>query len=569
MRSNESTMDAPERSRTIKPNADPLASFIARLQRRLDDLSAQQERLVETREQLLVDREIASMNRKAIREQRGRTANTEIALLDALRKHYNDLGYPLPDDLVIAYNQVERHHSRLRSLEDEYLQPEENLGASEWKFIELETDLYQYHLTQLLSEELEEEGFEPATGEAITTRTQIDPIPPTRGVQYQAILADHVRLVKRFEDLRKQQALRMDTFTQPEHHSLRLAENTQMDREATQLSSDLLDLIAECEIRLQQLRPGLDLSSSAAFERKRPFSEPNLNRESCYERIETVSHADSEGTAQPYEDRIPVDENITEWSLQSLKNSALEKVRYLNFLRPNIKRKDALKQDFVHWQPLIMLSWAKDSLEWPTQLNPDSPVDTCSSDDQTELTTIRPSGRERFGHDDGPDSQASLSPSSHNAGSECQHATSPLVPPQVDDSGVYMGIASNHDSQRLLNQSKEHNTILQPASMTPLGTPNGPGTLVMGAKGNEEQLSEAFLEINYPSTEMHLLEQRDSAVFLRSDPCSIVGNEVRVGPLLFLVPFLARLMHSAALYMPWTRVLARELQEDISTRRGM
>jgi hypothetical protein len=157
MRSDETTMSVPQISQTTKQTHGPHPSLIVRLQKRLDDLASQQGKLVENREQLLVDREAASMAQKRIREQRARSADTEIAFLNILRKHFNKLGRPLPEDLLLAYDEVEKHHLRLRLLEEDNLQAVEDLGSAEWNFIELETELYQYQLEQLLSEELEKD----------------------------------------------------------------------------------------------------------------------------------------------------------------------------------------------------------------------------------------------------------------------------------------------------------------------------------------------------------------------------------------------------------------------------
>jgi chromosome segregation ATPase len=145
-------MSVPEISRKVKQDDDVHLSLVARLQRRLGDLSSQQEKLEEIREQLLIDREATALGRKAIGQQRYRTADSEIAFLDALRKHFSDLGRPLPDDLLLAYEKVEKHHLQLRHLENEHLQIEESLGTAEWDFIDMEREFYHYRLTELLSE---------------------------------------------------------------------------------------------------------------------------------------------------------------------------------------------------------------------------------------------------------------------------------------------------------------------------------------------------------------------------------------------------------------------------------
>jgi hypothetical protein len=452
MSSDETTMSVPQISQTTKQTHGPHPSLIVRLQKRLDDLASQQEKLVENREQLLVDREAASMAQKKIREQRARSADTEIAFLNILRKHFNELGRPLPEDLLLAYDEVEKHHLQLRLLEEDNLQAVEDLGSAEWNFIELETEFYQYQLEQLLSEELEKDIEEDAPTDLTTTRTLIEPIPATPGVQYQAIIAEHSRLMKRFDNLRKQQMLRMDTFTEPEHSWMRAAEDTNMDKESTKLASDLLDLIAQCEIKFPWLRADLNVGAKPTFKNKRPLSEPDLIRNSMYERIETISHANSEGATSSHDDYIHVNEYISEWSLQSLKSSALEKLQYLNFLRPRITRKDALEQGFEHWESLITQSWADehlDSLGLPKQEHISRP---------RKGTTA--AGREKKRDDSNifPEVCIDSSLASHELSSGSQDATKSLCSDPANETGACTKIAFDQKPEGLLQQNDQHDS---------------------------------------------------------------------------------------------------------------
>jgi hypothetical protein len=365
MRRNEPAMLVSPTSPTINQQDDKHASLVALLQRRLRNLSSQQEELVKNREQLLVNRESVSMDRKAIAEQRTCTANTEIAFITALRKHFCNLERPLPNDLLLAYDEVEKHHLRLRILEEEYLHAEENLGASEWTFNDQESDLYQYNLESLLLEESDEDGGEHIPTQLVSTGTPVGTLAPTHAVQYQKVLTDHSQLVESFDTLQKQQTLRLETFTQPETSRTRLEKIAQMDDGASQLADDLLDMITKCEVELQQLRPYLDISAGIKFGTKRQASEPVYDRKSSYEHIEFISYARSAGSVQPLETRLDAGHgNITRWSLESLKSSALEKLQYLNFLHPKIKKTDAMEQGFGHWEPLITRIWAEEDGGW-------------------------------------------------------------------------------------------------------------------------------------------------------------------------------------------------------------
>jgi hypothetical protein len=511
MRGNETTMSVPQVSRTTKQTGGSHASLIARLQRRLNDLASQQEKLVENREQLLVDREAMSIVRKEIQEERTRTADAEIAFLGVLRKHFNELGRPLPDDLLLAYEEVEKYHSRLRLLEDENLQAEEDLGISEWKFIELETDLYQYHLEQLLSEELENETEEVIPAEDISKRTPFHLIRPTPLVQYEALLVEHGRLIKRFESLRKQQMLRMDTFTDPEYSWMQGAEDTQMDNEATKLSSELLDLIAQCEMRLSELRPDLDLGASANVERKRQSSVPDLDRNSMYERIETTSHANSEGAVSPHHDYVNVNKNISEWSLRSLKSSALEKLQYLNFLRPKIARKDALERGFEYWEPVITKSWADENANLLTSPKRGFSVDMSHPRGQIVTTAIEGEQDQQNGL---PGSLVDSPLSSHDASLVYRDATDSLC---SIENGINIETTLDQGSLGLPQQINRPNSDLRETSTTIVQVLNVPDYRARTTEDSQILTRDGLITLNYPGIESVANPSSSSATLARKE----------------------------------------------------
>jgi hypothetical protein len=524
MRTDETAMSVPQVLRTTKQTGGLHASSITRLQKRLDDLSSKQEKLVDNREQLLVDREAALMARKKIQQERTRAVDTEIALLDILRKHFNALRRPLPDDLLLAYEEVEKYHLRLRLLEDENLQTEEDLGTSEWEFNEQETELYQYHLEDLFSEELAMEGEEDILADPIPSRNPVKTIPPTPRIQYEAILADHGRLMKRFDTLRKQQILRMNTFTDSEISWIRVAEDTQMDSEATKLSGDLLDLMAQCEIQLGQLRPDLDLGASAKSERKRQSSEPDMNRDSIYERIETTSRANSEGAISPYDDYIHVDKNISEWSLQSLKCSALEKLQYLNFLRPKIVQEDALEQGFEHWEPFITRFWANEDEHSLTLPRRGFPVNVSDLGDQIVTTATV---RERDQLNEFPESQEDSPLSSY--------ARSLIYPDATDslcsiENGVDTETTFDQGSQNFPEQTDQPDSGLPDATPTIVQSATVPEYRAKIIEDSQVLTLDGLLNMDYPSI--------DSVVSLCSCSTTPARRWEEVDNPLSIVPFL-------------------------------
>jgi hypothetical protein len=548
MRGNETTMSVPQVPQTAEQTGGSHASLIARLQRRLNDLASQQEKLTESREQLLVDREAMSMVRRKIQEERTRTAGAEIVFLNVLRKHFKELGRPLPDDLLLAYEEVEKYHSRLRLLEDENLQAEEDLGISEWEFIEMETDLYQYHLEQLLSEELETETEEVIPAENISKRTPVDLFPPTPPVQYEALLAEHGRLMKCFDNLRKQQMLRMDTFTDPEYRWMQVAEDTQMDNEATKLSSELLDLIAQCEMKLSKLRPDLDLGASAKFEKKRQSSEPDMNRNSVYERIETTSRANSEGTLSPNDDYIDVNKNISEWSLCSLKSSALEKLQYLNFLRPKIVRTDATERGFEDWEPAITRSWANENANALT--SPERGV----SDDKSLLhggqivtTAI---DREQDQRNEIPGSHSDSLISSHDTPLVCRDATDSSC---SIENGVDAETTLDEGFQDPPQQIDRSNSGLRETTSTIVQVLTVPEYRARPIENSKILTLDDMLTLNYTSI--------DRAANPSSSSATLASKVEEVGCPLLLVPALISMHGDAIQCEPWLRLPASMSQK--------
>ena len=340
--------------------------LLKHIQEKVDALSVKQQKLVEAREQLLVEREEGMMSRKRIRHQRIRTGDSEIDLMKAFRQHFVQLARPLPSDLLAAYDRAEKEHSELRSLEEAHLQAEEDLGASEWMYMDLENDLYQYNISDLVEDELHHLDTTGDVDEE-TNNTPISAtlIESTPTAQYQALIVEHGQLTKRFDALRKQQSIRMDTFIQAEEDILQLSENTRVGTNAEGLASELLDLIAKCETKMQQLRLDTKPLRQSASRSHRELSEPAMNHDPWFDHVERASPAFSEGASLPLESYIPVEEHINDWSLQSLKSSALEKIRYLNILRHRLNIRHTTNVEFGDWEPQLTRLWVTGHVEKP------------------------------------------------------------------------------------------------------------------------------------------------------------------------------------------------------------
>lgn len=370
MQHSESTSFWPKGLTQITSKDTLLASILAHFEQKLRSLASQQDELMNMRENLLIQREDGLADKKAVREQRVRTVNAEVTLMNAFRKHYKQLDRPLPNSLIDAYEAAERQGQELRSCEESLLEAEEDLGASEWTFADLETEFYQYKITELISDDMSTAGIEALMKGRSTKPNQDPDFQSSIQAQYQTIEFEYAQVSKRFEALRKQQALRMDTFTQSGDVSLVLAENAQMKYEAEALSDDLLGMIANCDIRLQQLRPDLQLGPSAPFTRLHLVSEPNEDRRHHLDEMKAAYTSRSEGALPSTVNDVPVDERMADWSLQSLKMSALEKLRYLNILRSKLEGQRPMVVDFDLLEPLITNSWRTDDVDhWTRHLS--------------------------------------------------------------------------------------------------------------------------------------------------------------------------------------------------------
>jgi hypothetical protein len=500
-------------SRSVTQDVDRYDLLIVELQTRLDALSSQQEELEEAREQLLIDRESGLLHRRSIQKQRIRTGDAEITLMDAFRNHFKQLRRPLPDDILNAYDKAEKQHLALRRLEEEHLQAEEDLGASEWRFTGMETDFYQYHISQLLLEGLEDEIMERTNVEATkkTSAIVLDPIPPTGQVQYQVIVADHNRLIKRFDALRKQRVIRMETLTQFEDNQCRIAEDIEVDREATTLASELLDLITKCEARLQQLRPSVEPIQRIALGRKQQISEPDFGHGDWFEHFDTPSRAHSEGGTSASEDHIPIGERMEDWSLESLKNSALEKLQYLNILRPRIKNRSELKLGFEHWEPQVTRLWVSDHVEEPSWPSWQLSVDTGSNKEQIQM----------LGSHDLTDKQSESDHRSELSGMElqpncCANCGSQLfsnrvTPTEASIPPFLINGAPIADSDHFTHMNEDPTTSLLMSLTSNSGMSVEPMPKALVQENQPEKLLGASLTINGSGSGAQPLERCDSA----------------------------------------------------------
>ena len=323
-------------------------------------LSAQQENLADAREQLLIDREEVLAQRKELRKRRIQTGDAEIELMNAFRRVFVQIALPVPPSLLSAYKTAEIEHQALRALEEESFEAEDDLGASEWDFMDLENDFYQTFVPGPLSKANNDSSAEHTEGETIT-QAKGELILPTPPVEYHTLVSKHSRLVTRFEALRRTQGLSLNLFGQINKESgSGFSDIMDVDDETSKLASDLLDMIGACETRMQQLEPDLNPFQANVSCRPRQLSQPDMEHDLLSDQVETVSRACSEGVAPSVYVQGLFEELFERWSLRALASSALERLLYINILRHELNVHEAQVMNFEEWKHEISRTWFSD-----------------------------------------------------------------------------------------------------------------------------------------------------------------------------------------------------------------
>jgi hypothetical protein len=359
----------------------------------------------------------------------------------------------------------------------------------------------------------------------------------------------------------------MDTFTQPEHASFLLAEETQMSLEATELADNLLDLIANCETRLQNLRPGLN--PDIILEQRHGSSEPDTSHKCLYEHIEIISHAKSEGAIPSSEDCIPPEENIAQWSLQLLKDSAVEKLQYLNYLQPRLKRKDALEGGFEHWRSLITHSWANSHMDWPRSPDSDIADGSCPSEHELKLEAELSQKLERDEHGVIRRLYPSFTQSTIDAKPRCQQAIRPVASSNLKDYSFDMDAVADLRSERHRSETKQNSANLLPGSTS--SSPCTNGQITVEREFPEKTTKTGFQGTSHPPTGTHLHINNDTVVVSRRETgrTADIPGDVIIDEGFILVPYFARLVHDTLRYISRTPSSQPPTHEIPSSSKSM
>ncbi|KAF3053011.1 hypothetical protein E8E11_010780 [Didymella keratinophila] len=323
----------------------------------IEGLTGQQEELEETREEVLIGRETLRKLRQALREQRARTANAEIALMNGFRQHYNHGGDQIPADLVTAYASVDEERNKLGTMEDVYLEAEEDQAALEWTLTELETNLYQSGLRQLLDDSIPDDYAIATPEEEFVAPKPRASIPPSTVIQYQVATQELEQLVDRFQTLRQHISNRIISETDlgvPDADLLDLDTN-----EFVQSFLDLLDRISQSQVKVQHLKSELIHRGTEMTVVDRRFSEPvpRIPGENIYS---DLTRTLSDGSTAHLEDGTFVAHHIRDWLLNCLRENAVQRVQYLGILHQTLSFMEAMLPDLTHWEMLARKHWALD-----------------------------------------------------------------------------------------------------------------------------------------------------------------------------------------------------------------
>jgi hypothetical protein len=336
------------------------AQTVAQLRRKIDELSTQQVELSEQREEVLVDRRGLIQSAVRVREQLFKSVDAATTLMNAFRKHYNELDAPLPEELVSAYTTLDEEKDRLGHLEVEYQQAENDLGVLEWRVMELENDLYQYDLQQILPNE-DTDNISVYFQEPIHTAIKTpDLIPVSAAVQYQVDFSEYNQMMHHYEFLRKEIAKRLIDESKLSIEETELQDLTKSG--FVQAFIDLLKQMTDYEVRLKNLRRQLVPHEDTTGFRSRRFSEPASQAERLYDDSDIVSLVQSESAVSDLKERGPSLHRVRDWLLDCLKQNALDKARYLGILQQALARTDVLVTNFSDWEDRAAQQWPMDTI---------------------------------------------------------------------------------------------------------------------------------------------------------------------------------------------------------------
>lgn len=140
--------------RAGQPSVRPsqIATLIQKIRQGLHHAAITQEKLAETREQLLKERERVRATGARVREKRVAAGGAEATFMSALREFLGHIDVDMPLSLTGAFHTVETFRDDLGVLEDDYREADRNLSGAEWTLVDQENDFFQFDLLEQFEE---------------------------------------------------------------------------------------------------------------------------------------------------------------------------------------------------------------------------------------------------------------------------------------------------------------------------------------------------------------------------------------------------------------------------------
>jgi hypothetical protein len=333
---------------------------------RLQKLSDEQEVVAEDRLQVLIGREALTSSANGIRQKRSRAGAAEAQLMDTFRKYYNSIGHSIPQDLALAYSNVETARNDLGVAETSHGEMEQELQISEWNLAEKEDDLYQNDLRHLLPDgalTLDNEQSVQAKAHSVSPKTNV--VAPSVNIQYQVALTKQDQINRRFNQLRRQDLHLIE-------HASRIpsedCSNARVHGDALalfQLFGDTIDEMVNQRVTVQQLKVQLGPEENYSMITLHAKSDPGRESGSHRKLLDQSLGIRSDGAIPRSKDGLIHTSlaGVGDWILDCLKENAAEKMQYMTVLRDALGAVDGPSLDFGHWASQVNRLWTSDSPE--------------------------------------------------------------------------------------------------------------------------------------------------------------------------------------------------------------
>ena len=335
--------------------------------RKLQNASETSRKLADARTRLLLQRNEFKKSADQIREKRIAAGGAEAVFMNLVREYMSNPSADLLSSLTSSYALVETIRNELGVLEVDHLELEKALNGSEWEFMRLETNFYQYDSEELLEDYADANYYFPANVQVLPTppppppppppaffstpfppappvfyaNTSLPPPPPppppsmvplptakqaivqgqspneVKAEKLEAIVAKHDKLTRDFDELRCDQALRIEEKGNETVSNIEEEIDDPAKSDFAFRYMNLLGNIAKCEAEIKKLRKDAEQREvllgmfGVEYQWKGPLNE---------------------STVAALSSKLSVMQSIQGWLLLELKENAVHRRLYHNIL---------------------------------------------------------------------------------------------------------------------------------------------------------------------------------------------------------------------------------------------